>query len=101
MKIYGLNKFYDLTPFELLSINKNLEYCPPSKNNPISRYLPKIEKIVSAKNIKYPHIKPGFYEQSKIFIRTIQGKIKQTYPNIEDALRAQMLLQYLYKDFTK
>ena len=54
MKIYGLDKFYDLTPFEMLSIYKNLQYCPPSKNNPISRYLPNVEKKITATNTKYP-----------------------------------------------
>lgn len=101
VKIYGLENFYDLTPFEVLTIYKDLEYCPPSKNFPISRYLPKIHKVITANNNDYPNIKPGFYEQSKTFIKAIKGNVKQNFPNIEDALNSQKLLQNIYKDVIK
>ena len=71
----------------------------PSKKYPVARYLPKVNKVVSAISDEMPNIKPGFLEQAKVFINNIKQKEKNdNFPKMNDALVAQIFLQKIFKD---
>ena len=98
MKVYGLKKLYDLTPFEVLSSYKNLEYSPPTEKYPVAQYKPKVEEIITAISEGNEDIKPGFFEQAQAFVETIGGKVNTSLPKIKDALHAQTFLQKTFDD---
>jgi hypothetical protein len=99
MKVYGLSEFYDLTPFEVLTTYNKLEIKSPTREHPVARYLPKVNKVVSAISDEKPDIKPGFLEQAKAFILSVkEGRKNQDLPDMSDALRAQSFLQTVFKD---
>jgi predicted dehydrogenase len=99
IKVYGLNEFYDLTPFELLTIYNKLEINYPTREYPVARYLPKVSKVISAISDEKPDIKPGFLEQAKAFILCVkEGRKNQDLPDLSVALNAQSFIQTVFKD---
>ena len=81
LKVYGLDNFFDLTPFEILKIYNQLEVKFPTKRYPVARYLPKVNKIITGFSKSNPKIKPGFLGQAKTFVNCLKNKKKiKTYP---------------------
>ena len=85
--------------FEVLTTYNKLEIKSPTREHPVARYLPKVNKVVSAISDEKPDIKPGFLEQAKAFIFSVkEGRKNQDLPDMRDALRAQSFLQTVFKD---
>ena len=99
LKVYGMKDFFDLTPFEVLTIYNQLEVKLPTKEHPVARYIPKVDQIITALSDENDKIKPGFLEQAKAFIKCIEQKsLQKSCPAIKDALNAQAFLQEVFED---
>lgn len=87
------NSFWELSPVENLSIYNILERIEPTKECPIRRYIPKLEKKLQT-NFTF---KPGFYNQMKYFI----DRYLNNDPNLNfgctlvDALKVTLLCEQI------
>lgn len=67
------DSIYKLCPIEILTIYKGMSLIEPSTENPIRRYVPRID---STYNVETTH-KPGFLNQMRHFIEAYVQKTKQ------------------------
>ena len=76
----------ELMPLEILRSFKGMIINEPSNNCPFRTYKPKkiLEESVKITN----NLKPGFYEQAKIFNAFCRGNIQNIIPNLSDAYEA-------------
>ena len=77
-----IDSYWLLSPVEILSIYKKLELIHPTKDYPIRKYVPKLDKRIHT-NLEY---KPGFYSQMIYFIEKYILKKK-----IRDSLDAKLM----------
>lgn len=98
LRVHGLDESFTACPLEILYSSNRLKYIPPSSDYPVARYVPEILTTISAVNMEYQHLKPGFYEQANTFLRFIGSDGHVVVPGISDALFAQDFLQNIFED---
>jgi len=87
------DSIYRLSPMEILTVYKGIEIIEPDHENPMRRYVPKVENTFYA-DATY---KPGFLNQMKHFVDVF---VQKTKPNtvgctLEDALSVTGLCEQI------
>lgn len=85
------DSIYKLCPLEILTVYKGMTLIEPSHENPIRRYIPRIENTYNVDTA----FKPGFYNQMKYFIDVYVKKTGQntTGCTLHDALSVTRLCE--------
>ena len=91
---------YELMPIEFLNVYKGMEVIEPKGKNKLRKFFPKKinNSVLSILDTKF---KPGFYLQSKEFLKIVKSnsvpKSNIKIARIEDSIKALKLLEKIIK----
>ena len=85
----------ELMPLEVLRSFRGMDVNEPTSSRPFRIYKPNKIREVSVKISN--NLKPGFYEQAKLFSEFCSGNIKNITPNLNDAYEAILSISNLEK----
>lgn len=86
-----IDSIYKLSPIEILTIYRGMDIINPGPDNPIRKFIPKIENIICV-DATY---KPGFLNQMKYFIDSLvlKNKTNTLGCTLNDALKVTRLCE--------